>query len=156
MASAKVDVTDLCVPYNGVQIKSVAPGTTTLDHQFTYDKLGALQSLAASIEDLTFVSIDGHAASGVPDLSFIQAAHVTVGTGNPNSSLPTVDAYDCDGDCVPDGSSLSVPAALQQSAIAYIESGSVLVDLELDGDLPTQDWTVDIDLCFRGEAGYSL
>jgi hypothetical protein len=155
VVSAQVDVSDLCVPYDGVTIHGVAQGTTTVDHDWTFDKLAALQALASSVQDLQFVSIDASAASGVSSLDFIDAAHVSVASGNPAAMLPTVDAYDCTGDCVPDGSTLAVPSMLQQSAIAYIESGSVLVDLEVDGTLPVEDWTIDVQLCFRGDFGYS-
>jgi hypothetical protein len=155
VASAQVDVTDLCVPYDGVNIAGVASGTTFVDHDWTFTKLGVLPELVQSVSDLQFVRIEAQATSGVSDLGFVQAAHVTVGSGNPDAMLPTVDAYDCSGNCVPDGSTLDVPSMLQTSAIAYIESGSVQVDLEVDGTLPVQAWTMDVQLCFRGDVGYS-
>src|SRR5580692_6240764 len=78
VAQAAVKVTNLCVPYNGVTIQGVDPGTTEVDHQFTYTKLAALQNLAQEIQNLQFVSLSATAVSGITDLSFIQAANVTV------------------------------------------------------------------------------
>jgi hypothetical protein len=154
VAQAEVKVTNLCVPYNGVTIQGVDPGTTEVDHQFTYTKLAALQNLAQEIQNLQFVSLSATAVSGITDLSFIQAANVTVASGDPSSPLPTIDVYDCDGNCVPNGNTLDVPATFQVSALAYIETGSVVVDLEVDGELPINDWVIDISACFQGTLDY--
>ncbi len=154
VAQAQVDITDLCIPYAGVDIKGVDPGTAMVDRTFTYDKLSAIQSLAKSFSNLEFVSIGATAASGIPNLSFIQSAHVTIASGDPTSSLPTLDVYDCAADCVPDGDTLSVPANLQLSALAYVESGSVVADLEIGGQLPVDPWTINVNVCFSGELNY--
>jgi hypothetical protein len=155
VASAQLDAENVCITYSDVKIAAVAPETTTLDHTWTYAKLAAIQALAAQVQDLTFVSIDAHATSGITSLEFIDAAHVTVASGDPTSTLPTLDVYDCIDDCVPDGDSLSVPSMLQQSAIAYVESGSIVVDMQLTGQIPTIDWTMDADFCFSGVVGFS-
>ena len=154
VAKAQVEVTQMCVTYAGVQIAGVDPGTTTLDHTFTYDKLGPIQNLISLVSDLEFVSMDAHAVTGVTDFDFVQAAHVTVASGDPSSTLPTLDVYDCDGDCVPVGDSLTVPSTLEQSAIEYVESGSVIVDLQIAGQLPVDDWTMNVDACFQGQLAY--
>ena len=156
VAQAQVQVTDLCVPYDGVNIQAVDPGTTVLDHVFTYSKLTAIQDLAADIKDLQFISLSATPVSGVSSLAFIDAAHVTVASGDPSSPLPTLDVYDCDGNCVPNGDTLDVPATLQTSALAYVETGSIIVDLEVDGQLPTTAWVIDINACFRGELDYGV
>jgi len=154
VADVEVKVTDLCVPYNGVTIDGVDPGITELDHQFTYTKLAALQSLAADIKDLEFISLGATPESGVTSLDFIDAANDTVSSGDPSSPLPTIDVYDCAGDCVPNGNTLEVPAMLETSALAYIETGSIIVDLEIDGQLPTSNWVIDLDACFSGQLDY--
>ena len=154
VAQAQVQVTNLCVPYDGVTIHGVSPGTTALDHHFTYTKLAAIQSLAMDLKNLQFVSLSATPVAGVTTLSFIQAAHVTVASGDPTSQLPTLDVYDCDGNCVPNGNTLDVPATLKTSALAYVETGSILVDLIVDGQLPTTDWMIDLDACFSGELDY--
>ena len=155
VAQAQVEVTELCVPYDGVMVAGVAPGTTTLDHVFNYNKLSSIQALASAVQDLQFVRVDATTTSGVTSFDFVSAAHVSVASGDPTSPLPTLEVYDCDGDCVPDGSTLSVPSTFAQSAIAYVETGSLVVDLEIDGQLPVDDWTMDMDFCFSGELGYN-
>jgi hypothetical protein len=154
VAQAKANITEMCVSYPGVMIHGVTPGTTTVDHVWMDSNLSAIQSLASLVSDLQFVRVDATAVSGISDFTFVQAAHVTIASGDPSSTLPTLDVYDCDGDCDPTGDTLSVPSTLQQSAIDYVESGSVVLDFQMVGEPPTNDWTMDIDVCFRGELGY--
>jgi hypothetical protein len=154
VAKAQVQVTDLCIPYNNVTIHGVSPGTTEVDHEFTYDKLAAIESLAMDIKNLQFVSLSATPIAGVTTLSFIDAADVTVASGDPSSPLPTIDVYNCDGNCVPNGNTLDVPATLSTSALAYVETGSIVVDLYVDGQLPTNDWMIDLNACFSGELDY--
>jgi hypothetical protein len=154
VAKAQVDATDMCLSYSGVSIKGVAPGTTTLDHVFTYDKLALIQAFAKDVSNLQFVSITATAESGITSFDFVQAAHVTVASGDPTSVLPAIDVYDCDADCVPDGDSLTVPSTFQSSAIDYIDTGSIVADLQIDGNLPVDDWTMDLDFCFSGDLTY--
>jgi hypothetical protein len=154
VAKADVDATDMCLSYSDVSIKGVAPGTTTLDHVFNYDKLGLIQAFAKNVSNLQFVSITAQATSGITSFDFVQAADVTVASGDPTSMLPTVDVYDCDGDCVPDGDSLTVPSTFQTSAIDYIDTGSIVADLEIDGALPVDAWTMNVEFCFSGDLTY--
>ncbi|HEY3808165.1 MAG TPA: hypothetical protein VGL61_36550 [Kofleriaceae bacterium] len=154
VAKAQVDATDMCISYSDVAIKGVAAGTTTLDHVFNYNKLALIQAFAKSVSNLQFISITAHATSGITSFDFVEAAHVTVASGDPTSLLPTIDVYDCDGDCVPDGSSLTVPSTFQSSAIDYIDTGSIVADLEISGALPVDGWTMDVDFCFSGDLTY--
>ena len=148
--AAQLDVTDLCVTYPDVKIPGVAAGTPTVDHQWTFDKLAAVQALVGSIKDLQLTSMDARSTDGTLNLGFITAAHVTVASGAPSSPLPVLDVYDCTSDCVPSDGTLPVPSQLQTSVLAYVETGSLLVDLDLAGTFPVEAWTIDVDACFRG------
>jgi hypothetical protein len=81
---------------------------------------------------------------------------VSVASGDPESTLPTMSIVDCDGDCLPDGTTLSLPAETQQSAIEYVKTGSLVVDLDLRGALPAEAWTADVDVCMSGRFRYTL
>jgi hypothetical protein len=155
VAKAEVDVQNMCLTYDDLMITGVAGGSNELDHTFKYSKLGLIQAFASRVTNLQFVSVTAQATSGITSLDFVQAAHVSVASGDPTSPLPTVDVYDCDGDCVPDGNSLNVPATFEASAIAYVETGSIVANLVIDGAIPPQDWTMDIDFCFSGQLSYS-
>jgi hypothetical protein len=64
--------------------------------------------------------------------------------------------YDCDGDCVPDGDTLALPAGLARNAIEYLRSDSIKVDLQFVGEIPAASWTMDVDVCLKGSASYTI
>jgi hypothetical protein len=148
---AHVEVTDLCITYPGVKIGGVSSGATTIDKSFIFDKLAAIQSLADSLTDLQLTSMAARATSGTSDLSFVAAAHVTLASGAPSSTLPVLDVYDCTSDCIPPDGTLALASEVQTSVLAYVETGSLLVDVQLAGTFPNVDWTMDLDACFRGK-----
>jgi hypothetical protein len=150
----EANVDEVCVTYSGLSIPGVPIGSGTVSQSFPVTDLGQIQDLTKYNAQLQFVKAEVRPVSGVSDLSFVQAAHVSIASGAPSSTLPTIDVYDCDGDCDGASGALTVPATNGNSAVAYVESGSVIVDLEVTGTLPTADWTVDVDVCFSGHAAY--
>ena len=146
-----IEAGEVCVTYANVQIEGVTGDR--VQHSFTADDLGALQTFVEQDAELSFtrVAIRAHAGFGR-----IDAASVAVASGDPESTLPTMSIVDCDGDCLPDGSTLDLPAATQQSAIEYVKTGSLVVDLDLRGQLPGQAWTADVDVCMTGHFRYTV
>ncbi len=154
LVDAHAEVEDVCVSYPGVMVPAAAAGDTLIDQSFTLDNLDEIQELTKLVSDLEFVRAEARATSGIADFDFVHAAHLDVSSSDPASPLPTLDVYDCDGDCVPAGDTLTLPSAVQASAIAYVRSGSVLVDVQMLGQPPTEAWTMDIAVCFRGQLSY--
>jgi hypothetical protein len=154
VADAKADIQDVCVTYSDIAVPAAQWGDTAIDQTFHEDDLGEVEQLAQYVTNLQFIRAEATAVSGITDFDFVQAAHVDVASDNPRSKLPQLDVYDCDGNCVPRGDTLTVPSDVQSSAIAYVQSGSIVVDLEMLGQPPTQDWTMDLDVCFRGQLDY--
>jgi hypothetical protein len=150
------DVQAVCVTYTDVQVEGVPAiaGVHSVSQSFTVSDLGEITSLDKLDAQLTFVSAELHATSGISDFTFVQAANVMVASGDPTSTLPTVDVYDCTGDCAPTGSTMSVPAATEVDAAPYVHSGSVVIDVELSGNPPTTAWTMDVDVCFSAHLDY--
>jgi hypothetical protein len=64
--------------------------------------------------------------------------------------------YDCTGDCVPAGNALEIPAATAGNAIEYLRGDSVLIDLDFVGEIPAATWTMDVDVCMKARAGYTV
>lgn len=153
LLAVEAEVGEVCVTYKDIAIEGVPTGDR-VQHQFSTDDLGQLQELAEQDADLAFtrVAIRAH-GSGVPR---VDAAHVSVASGNPDSTLPTMSIVECSGDCVSDGFTLDIPAGIQQSALEYVQSGSLVVDLDLRGTLPIEAWTADIDVCMTGKFRYVL
>jgi hypothetical protein len=145
------DAPEVCLTYSGIQ---VAPGTAnkpTLNESFSFDDLKAIHDLQNLDASLAFVSARARATSGITDFSFVQGAHITVASGDPMSTLPPLTLYDCNGDCIPSGDTLEMPAAVQENAIDYVKSDSILIDLDLTGQLPAQAWNMDVDVCMHAK-----
>jgi hypothetical protein len=151
LLAIEAEVSEVCVTYADVQIEGVPTGDR-VTHSFTIDDLGSLQEFVDQDAELSFtrVAVRTH-GSGFPS---IQSAHVSVASGDPESTLPTMSIVECDGDCVSDGFTLDIPAGIQQSALEYVKSGSIAVDMDLQGQLPIEAWSADVDVCMTGHFKY--
>jgi hypothetical protein len=49
-----------------------------------------------------------------------------------------------------------MPAAVRHDALDYVATGSILVSVDLAGQLPRDAWTMDVDICVQGNAKYTL
>ena len=156
LVDAQAEVREVCATYAGLQLPAADLGATVVDQSFVVNQLDAIQSLAGLVSDLEFVRAQARATSGIAGFEFVEAAHIAVSSGDPSSYLPTIDVYDCDGDCKLSGNSLTLPSRLSQSAIDYVKSGSVVVEVLLVGQPPTAAWSMDVDVCFRGHLRYQL
>jgi hypothetical protein len=156
--SVEAEIEEACVVRKGIEVEAVPAGTTSLTESYdvSLDELGGLGDLLDLDADLEFVRFEARATSGIAELGFVDAAHVTVASGNPESALPTLVAYDCAGDCPVSGATLVVPATAQQDAADYLASGSLVVDVQVTGQLPATAWTMDVSVCVKGRATYAL
>lgn len=152
----KAEVPEVCLTYRNVHVAGVSGAPTTYTNQFSFDDLSAVKDLAKLDANLEFVRAEVRATSGITSLDFVTSAHLAIASGDPSATLPTLEVLDCDGDCLTDGTTLEVPAAIQHDAVAYLETGSLVIDLSLAGKLPEQDWTMDVDLCLKGNVDYTL
>lgn len=150
------DLAETCVNRTGIEVPAVT-GTQTITHHYTVDDIGGLQDLVDLDADLRFVRFTARAESGTADaLGAVDSAHVTIASGDPDSTLPTLLAYDCAGDCPVVGPELEVPAATDRGAADYVATGSLAVDVDVTGRLPDHAWTMDVSVCVSGHLAYSL
>jgi hypothetical protein len=149
----EAEVSEVCVTYANVQIDG-ATGEL-VQTSFTANDLGELSSLVEHDADLRFNRAEIRAIGGA-SLGFVTTARVAIASGNPDSSLPMMPIVECDGDCLPEGATLAIPAQVRESAVAYLQTGSLVVDLELRGQLPATTWSADIDVCMTGKVGYAF
>jgi hypothetical protein len=152
---AEVEVGEVCMTYEDVVVDpSLNPVPNGAGATFTFSDLAPIHDLLDLDADLEFVRAEIRPKSGVTSLDFIQSAHVTVASGDPESTLPTLSVLDCDGNCFSDGT-LTVPAGVQHDAVDYVKSESVVVGIDFQGTLPEQAFTVDVDVCMRGKISYT-
>jgi hypothetical protein len=152
----EVDAEEVCLTYPNFQVPAAANGQTTLNQSFVFDDLSAVKDITKLDANLEFVRAEVRATSGIDSFDFIHAVHIVVASGDPDSTLSPMTMYNCDGNCAPDGDRLEIPAAVGADAIAYLRSSSIKIDLDFNGQVPTVPWTMDIDVCMKARASYTL
>lgn len=148
----ETSIEEVCVTYRDIEIEGVMGDQ--VQHSFSTGELGELQRFAEQDAEMVFtrVAIRAHTAS----FAAIERARVAVASGDPESTLPTLPIVECDGDCLSDGRTLAIPAETQHSAVAYVATGALVLDLDLRGELPAEAWTADVDVCMSGRFRYAV
>jgi hypothetical protein len=149
LIEVEVDVQEVCFTYQDLKID--AQGETDVNKSFVFDDLHGVQQLTDVEADIEFLHVKLRAKSGITDFSFIDAAHVTIASGAPGSTLPVIDVVDCgNGSCPTSGAEVTLTSDAKASALDYIRSGSILVDVDVSGHMPDHSFSVDVDVCVKG------
>ena len=149
LLDVQAEVDEVCMTYRGVTIPGVPAGETRIEQSFNVDQLQGAKDLADADAQLTFTRAEIRATSGVSDFSFVQQAELSIASGDPNSTLPTLAIFECQ-DCGTATTTLDVDNAMVTPIQDYIKSGSLVVTLALQGTPPATDWTADVDVCMTG------
>jgi hypothetical protein len=155
LLEVQADLPEVCLSYPNIRVPA-ASGLSSIDQSFVFDDLSAVKDLTDIDASLQFVRAEVRATSGIDGFGFVHAAHLVISSGDPASTLPSLTMYNCDGDCAPDGNRLELPAALANDAFAYLRTSSVVIDLSFQGEVPTVPWSMDVDVCMKASAGYTL
>lgn len=155
LLNIEAEVAEVCLSYPNLQVTSPT-AQRSIRQSFVFDDLSAIHDLAKQDADLELVRAEVRATSGIENFGFVQAVHVVVSSGDPDTTLPPLTMYDCTGDCVPAGNALEIPAAAGNNAIAYLRGDSVLIDLDFVGEIPAGTWTMDVDVCMKARVSYTV
>jgi len=155
LLDVNAQVQEVCMTYKGVMIPGVPTGQTSIDQSFTLDQLQGAKDLADADAELTFTHAEIRAVSGVSDFSFVQKADVSIASGDPNSTLPTLSVFDCEG-CGTSSPALDVDNAATVPVQDYVKTGSLVVTIALQGTPPANDWVADVDVCMSGSISYKV
>jgi hypothetical protein len=155
LLDVQAQVQEVCLTYRGVTIPGVPVGQTSIDQSFTFDQLQGAKDLADADAELTFTHAEVRAVSGVSGFSFVQKADLSIASGDPNSTLPTVSVFDCEG-CGTSAAVLDVDNAATVPVQDYIKTGSLIVTIALQGTPPANDWIADVDVCMSGNISYKV
>ena len=156
----EADVQQVCVTSTDLSVAAATTPspTTAVAETISVDQLGLLHSLASDHFTLELVSAKTLATSGIADFAFVTSASVSIASGAPSSTLPTLDAFSCDA-CTKSGASVEVEptAAVAATNIApYLATGSLVITVEMLGSAPEVAWSMDVDVCMTGSASYKL
>lgn len=157
LLDVEVEVPEVCITRRDIEVSAVAADRALgIDETFAIDDLSAFDALTELDADAHFVSATVRATHGVDTLAFIDAASVAIASNDPASTLPTRMIYACDGDCPAKANTLVIPVHDQPDALEYLRSGSLSIALQASGSMPTEAWTMDVEICVAGRAGYAF
>lgn len=116
------------------------------------DPAAALPDGVDASAELTGVSIS--AVEGVQDFRFLRRVRVDVAA----AELPAVTVADIGEDkseMLAGADSWFVTAGADVELIDYLLSPELEIDLELQGEMPSSDWSVALDVCVAANVGYA-
>lgn len=142
--SIEAEIEGTCVSRHDVEIEGV--DVTSASHAFLVEDMSDVHRLLEYDAELEFVRADIRPTSGVTSLAFVESAAV---------SIENTPVYACDGNC-PSDDGIEMLATAKQSATPFLSADALAIQLTVTGQLPTSAWTVDIDVCVRGKASYTL
>jgi hypothetical protein len=90
----------------------------------------------------------------LPSLDFIASAHVTVAPSSSLGNATTILDYERAADA-PAGSAIQVDMPAPIDITAAWTADTTAVELDVAGQLPTQDWTIDVTLELSGKIKYT-
>ena len=154
LLQASVEVREVCMTHRDVQVEGI-PASGALARTFVFDDLSAIHELLEYDADLAFTRATVTGTS-LTDLHFVTDASAAIASGDEGSTLPRQMIYACNGDCPTVGNEIRIPAAGQPDAADYLASDALLVDLTVTGELPTEPWVMDVDVCLTGNVALTI
>lgn len=146
---AEAEAEEICKTISNVEFPGV-PGNqaVSLDTGTDYDLSSELAALPMQEVDgdLTLRSLTFTPTRGVPDLSFVDAARISV-LDEAGTPAPVVD-YERKGASVATAS-LELASAAPPDLFSYLTSGKVKLAAQLSGVFPQSEWAVDARACFH-------
>lgn len=154
LLEAELELGEVCVTHRDVHVEA-APASAVA-FQLTSSELAELDGLADLDAEMSLVRAEFRVVEGPGDLARIDRAEISLASGDPASALPPIVAYGCAGDCAGTQRALLIPAELQRDVTDYLRSSEVVVGVALEGALPTEPWTMEVDVCMDGHVSTSI
>lgn len=152
LLDVEVEAPEVCVSHARLEVQGIpAAGMATIERTFTVDDLDAIHQLTDRDAEVRFVRASVIAIDGVDDLSFVEAASVTIAAGE----LAPHELYTCEGTCIDGDAALDMAGADERDLVEYLRHDAIEVGLTLTGVPPQETWTLSIEVCFQASARYS-
>jgi hypothetical protein len=149
--SFEADLPDVEITQHGVKMAGVPETTQVGDASVTSSFTFSLSTWAKRMNSGVFVhQVTIAASGGLADLDFIELARVTA--ADPASSEGTIEILNYDrSEDAPSSSSIEVTMATPIDITSLWSADQAIIELQLAGQLPEQDWTVDVTLKVSGK-----
>ncbi len=141
-----MEVTRSGLTFEGVP--AIAAGTSgSATQSFGFD--GQLLDLPDRVQSSVYATnLTVSLKQGPPDLSFIREFVVTTSTAN-EGSPETLITYQRPDD-VPVGDTVSTPVKDSPHTLKELAAETTVYQMTITGTLPTEPWTIDLTMTYRG------
>lgn len=152
----ETDIPELCVGFNDRLIPGVKGGED-FERSVLADPLKTFGAYVELDADITAANATLRAKSGVSSLAFLDSLSVTIKSTAFGGQLVPLSLVRCaDYACASDTLESTISQTPPDGIMDVIQDGQVELEVKMTGDLPEQDWVVDIEVCVSGKARAAL
>jgi hypothetical protein len=154
--SLETEIPEMCIGFNDRLIPGVKGGMA-FERSIVSDPLDTFGAYVELDAEITGARATLKVKNGAADLSFLDQLTVTLKGAGANSDIAPISLVSCyDYACASDTSESTLTNTPPRGVMDAIKAGMVEVEVTMQGDLPEQDWVVDIELCVSGKARAAL
>jgi hypothetical protein len=156
--SVEANIPDVEITQRGLKIpgipKAKLAGDVSVSSSFTFSSSNT--AWAKSMNSSVYVrQVEVTASGGVDNLDFIKAAHLIMTDSEDSESSTELVSYDrCDG--APSSSVIDVSMPKPIDITPLWSAAKTVIELQMAGQLPEEDWAVDVVLKLNGEITYKF
>jgi hypothetical protein len=156
--SVEADIPEVQITQRGLRMpgvpKAKLAGDVSVSSSFTFSSSNT--AWAKSMNSRVFVrQVEVTATGGLDNLDFIKAAHLTMADSEDSGKSTELVSYDqCDG--APSSSVINVSMPKPIDITPLWSAAKTVIELQMAGRLPEEDWAVDVVLKLNGEITYKF
>lgn len=156
--SVDANIPDVEITQRGLKMPGVPQsnlvGDTSVSSSFTYSSSNT--AWAKSMNSRVYVrQVEITAAGGLANLDFIKAVHLTM--ADSEDSETTAELVSCDRhDDLPSNSVIAVSMPKPIDITTLWSADKTVIELQMAGRLPEQDWSVDVTMKLGGDITYKF
>jgi len=156
--SVEADIPSVEITQHGLKMpgvpRSKLSGDVSVSSSFTYSSSNT--AWAKSMNSRVFVrQVEVTASSGLANLDFIKAVHLTMADCEDSETATEIISYDrCDE--APSSSVIDVSMPKPIDITPLWSAAKTVIELHMAGRLPEQAWAVDVTMKLGGEITYKF
>jgi hypothetical protein len=156
--SVDANIPDVEITQRGLKIPGVPQsnlvGDTSVSSSFTYSSSNT--AWAKSMNSRVYVHhVEVTAGGGLTNLDFIKDVHLTMSDSGNSENSAEILSYDR-SDGAPSSSVIDASMPKPIDITLLWSAAATVIELQMAGRLPEQDWSVDVTLKLGGEITYKF
>ncbi|MGB8297826.1 MAG: hypothetical protein WCG85_20585 [Polyangia bacterium] len=156
--SVDANIPDVEITQRGLKVPGVPQsnlvGDVSVSSSFTYSSSNT--AWAKSMNSRVYVrQVEITASSGLTSLDFIKGVHLTMADSQNSENSAEILSYDR-SDGAPSSSVIDVSMPNPIDITLLWSAAATVIELQMAGRLPEQDWSVDVTMKLDGEITYKF